>query len=314
MNRTVEVSAAILLRETAGGKEYLLAQRPPDKVYAGYWEFPGGKLEAGESFHDALVRELREELEIDILQAAPWLCREFTYPHAHVRLKFFRVAAWRGEIHPHEHTGAVWTRLGETPRVEPVLPANGPILRALALPDVYAITHAETNGVESELARIDRALQHGIRLLQIRDKSLPAAERLRFAEEVMTRARAFGGARVLINDDEPLAREVGAHGVHLPSHVLSTLARRPDVEWVAASCHTADDLQRAADLGVDFVVLSPVLPTASHPGAPGMGWAQFGKLVERLTLPAYALGGMRGTLLSTAKAHGAHGIAMLSGW
>lgn len=314
MSRTVEVSAAILLRETDNGREYLLAQRPPDKVYAGYWEFPGGKLEAGESFHDALVRELREELEIDILQAAPWLCREFTYPHAHVRLKFFRVAAWRGEVHPHEHTGAVWTRLGETPRIEPVLPANGPILRALALPDVYAITHAETNGVESELARIDRALQNGIRLLQVRDKSLPAAERQRFAEEVMVRAHAFGDTRVLINDDEPLARAVGAHGVHLSSQALRTLEHRPDFEWVAASCHTADDLQRAADLGMDFVVLSPVLPTASHPDTPGMGWERFSTLVERLTLPAYALGGMNDSLLSMAQAHGAHGIAMLRGW
>ncbi len=314
MSRTVEVSAAILLRETEGGREYLLARRPPDKVYAGYWEFPGGKLEAGESFHDALVRELREELEIDILQAAPWLCREFTYPHAHVRLKFFRVTEWRGDVHPHEHTGAVWTRLGETPRVEPVLPANGPILRALALPDVYAITHAEANGIAAELAHIDRALKNGVRLLQIRDKSLPAGERQRLAEEVMTRARAFDDCRVLINDDERLALAVGADGVHLSSHALGSLARRPDVEWVAASCHTADDLQRAADLGVDFVVLGPVLPTASHPDTSGMGWERFGKLVERLTIPAYALGGMQYSFLHTAQTHGAHGIAMLRGW
>ncbi len=314
MSRTVEVSAAILLRETQDGKEFLLAQRPPDKVYAGYWEFPGGKLEAGETFHDALVRELREELEIDILQAAPWLCREFTYPHAHVRLKFFRVTKWQGDIHPHEHTGAVWTRLGEVPRVEPVLPANGPILRALALPDVYAITHAEEIGIERELERVVRALENGIRLLQVRDKSLPAGERQRFAEEVMAHARAFDDCRVLINDDERLALAVGAHGVHLSAHALRSQAHRPDVEWVGASCHSADDLQRAIGLGVDFVVLSPVLPTDSHPDASAMGWESFGKLVERLTIPAYALGGMHGALLDTAQAYGAHGIAMLRGW
>lgn len=314
MSRTVEVSAAILLRETENGKEYLLARRPPDKVYAGYWEFPGGKLEAGESFHDALVRELREELEIDILQADPWLCREFTYPHAHVRLKFFRVTEWRGDVHPHEHTGAVWTYLGEAPQVEPVLPANGPILRALALPDVYAITHAEANGIDSELARVDRALENGIRLLQVRDKSLPAGERQRFAEGVMARARAFDDCHVLINDDERLALAVGADGVHLSSHALGSLVRRPDVEWVAASCHAADDLQRATDLGVDFVVLSPVLPTASHPDASGMGWERFGRFVERLTIPAYALGGMQHSFLHSAQKYGAHGIAMLRGW
>lgn len=314
MSRTVEVSAAILLRDTAHGKEYLLAQRPPDKVYAGYWEFPGGKLEAGESFHDALVRELREELEIDIEQAFPWLCREFTYPHAHVRLKFFRVTAWGGEIHPHEHTGAVWTRLDATPHVTPVLPANGPILRALALPEVYAITHAEENGVDAELERIERALQRGIRLLQIRDKSLPADERQRFAEAVMACAREFNDAKILVSDDPRLARAVGAAGVHLTSRALGKLERRPDVEWVAASCHTADDLQRATELGVDFVVLSPVLPTASHPDTTGMGWEQFGLLVERLTIPVYALGGMQPETLDLAQRNGAHGIAMLRGW
>ena len=314
MSRTVEVSAAILLRDTAHGKEYLLAQRPPDKVYAGYWEFPGGKLEAGESFHDALIRELREELEIDIEQAFPWLCREFTYPHAHVRLKFFRVTAWGGEIHPHEHTGAVWTRLDATPHVTPVLPANGPILRALALPEVYAITHAEENGVDAELERIERTLQRGIRLLQIRDKSLPADERQRFAEAVMARTPKFNDTKVLINDDTQLARAVGAAGVHLTSRSLGKLERRPDVEWVAASCHTADDLQRATELGVDFVVLSPVLPTASHPDTPGLGWEKFGILVERLTIPVYALGGMQTEILDQAKRNGAHGIAMLRGW
>ncbi len=314
MSRTVEVSAAILLRDTAHGKEYLLAQRPPDKVYAGYWEFPGGKLEAGESFHDALVRELREELEIDIEQAFPWLCREFTYPHAHVRLKFFRVTAWGGEIHPHEHTGAVWTRLDATPHVTPVLPANGPILRALALPEVYAITHAEENGVDAELERIERALQRGIRLLQIRDKSLPADERQRFAEAVMACAREFNDAKILVSDDPRLARAVGAAGVHLTSRALGKLERRPDVEWVAASCHTADDLQRATELGVDFVVLSPVISTASHPDTAGRGWEQFGRLVERLTIPVYALGGMQPEILDLAKRNGAHGIAMLRGW
>lgn len=314
MTRTVEVSAAILLRETEGIREYLLAQRPPDKVYAGYWEFPGGKLEAGESFRDALVRELREELDIEIEQAAPWLCREFTYPHARVRLKFFRVTHWRGDIHPHEHTGIVWTRLGSTPAVTPVLPANGPILRALALPAAYAITNASENGIEAELGRIRRALQQGTRLFQLRDKALPPDERTRFARAVMQLAEPYADACILINDDEQLAAELGASGVHLSSGKLNALERRPDFAWVAASCHTVHDLERAMALGVDFVVLSPVLPTASHPQAGGMGWGAFGSMVERSTIPVFALGGMRPELLDMAQEHGAHGVALMRGW
>ena len=314
MSRLVEVSAGILLRETVNGCEFLLAQRPPDKVYGGYWEFPGGKLEAGESFHDALVRELQEELGIDIKQAAPWLCREFTYPHARVRLKFFRVTSWQGEIHPHEHTGAIWTRLGDTPAVTPVLPANGPILRALVLPETYAITNAEDNGIEVELERIAGALRRGIRLFQIRDKALPDTERLRFAQRIMTLAAEFPDTCVLVNDDEQLARAIGAEGLHLSSGSLHALERRPDFERVAASCHTAADLERAANLDIDFVVLSPVLPTASHPEAVSMGWEAFRKFVEHLTIPVYALGGMQAEMMATAQAQGAHGIALMRGW
>ena len=314
MTQTVEVSAAILLRETNGRDEYLLAQRPPDKVYAGYWEFPGGKLEAGETFHDALIRELHEELGITITQAAPWLCREFTYPHARVRLKFFRVAAWQGEIHPHEHTGIVWTRLGETPDVTPVLPANGPILRALALPPRYCITNASENGIDNELARVAEGLRGGARLLQIRDKSLPAGERKRFAHAVMELSKSFPGTCILVNDNEAMAREIGAEGIHLSSGQLHAHEHRPDFPWVAASCHSTEDLKRAVDLGADFVVLSPVLPTASHPEAEGLGWEAFEEMTRFLTIPAYALGGMQPTLLDTAQGHGAHGIALMRHW
>ena len=85
----VEVAAAILLRDG----EFLLAQRPRGKVYAGYWEFPGGKVESGETLRQALQRELHEELGIVIDAASPWLSREFSYPHADVRLKFFKVTS-----------------------------------------------------------------------------------------------------------------------------------------------------------------------------------------------------------------------------
>ena len=138
MSKVVEVAAAILLRETpgrgAGGMEYLLACRPEGKVYAGYWEFPGGKVEPGESLRQALVRELQEELGIIVDRAWPWLSCEFIYPHASVRLKFYRVTSWHGEIAPIEHSGFVWTPVGDAAAVAPILPANGPILRALELP------------------------------------------------------------------------------------------------------------------------------------------------------------------------------------
>jgi 8-oxo-dGTP diphosphatase len=322
MTKIVEVAAAILLRGSgvndviAGidGIEFLLAQRPEDKVYAGYWEFPGGKVEPGESLHQALVRELQEELGITVDCAWPWLSCEFTYPHATVRLKFFRVISWHGEISPIEHSGFVWTKIGAAAPVAPILPANGPILRALELPSIYALTNATENGIDKELARLEKALTGGLRLIQIRDKALPPAERLHLAREVMYLANKHANTIVLVNDDETLAHEIGAHGVHLSSNRLMQIKQRPVFDWVAASCHTADDLSRAAALNLDFALLSPVLPTDSHPEAKVLGWDEFKRLIQLMPLPIFALGGMRTEMLETARENGAHGIAMLRGW
>src|SRR5512145_145077 len=105
---------------------FLLAQRPPDKIWAGYWEFPGGKIEGGETPYHALVRELREELGIEVQTAYPWVTREFTYPHARVRLHFFRVTEWSGDMHPHEGQKFSWQAVSDV-LVTPVLPANAPV-------------------------------------------------------------------------------------------------------------------------------------------------------------------------------------------
>ena len=314
MNAITEVAAAVLLRGDPAEPEFLLAQRPPGKPYAGYWEFPGGKVETGETTLAALRRELREELGIGVERAWPWVCREFSYPHATVRLRFFRVHAWHGEAAAIEHSGLVWLRAGKAADVAPILPANGPILRALALPPVYALTNASENGVEAELEAIEAALSNGLRLLQLRDKELPRSTRLDFARRAMRLATAHPAARMLVNDDLQLATAVAADGVHLSSASLWQLSERPPFPLVGASCHDADDLARAARLQLDLAVLGPVLPTPSHPQAAGIGWQRFAELGACSPLPLYALGGMQPALLAEACGHGAHGIAMLRGW
>jgi 8-oxo-dGTP diphosphatase len=314
MTRLTEVAAAVMLRGDPARPQFLLAQRPPGKVYAGYWEFPGGKVEPGEDVRQALVRELQEELGVTVEHAWPWVCCEFSYPHATVRLRFFRVNAWHGEISAIEHSALCWLSAGAVATVAPILPANAPILRALALPPEYALSNAEENGVTAELARCAQALARGLRLFQVRDKTLPLAERHAFAQAVVALARKHPPARVLINDDPELAQAVGADGLHLSSRRLGQIGRRPDFACVAASCHGAADLARAAELGLDFVVLGPVLPTATHPAAATLGWTGFSRLSERSPLPVYALGGMQPPLLETARRSGAHGIALMRGW
>lgn len=316
--QVTEVAAAVFLRPAAGmgaiGRtEYLLAQRPPGKAYAGYWEFPGGKREAGESLAETCRRELCEELGVECNILAPWIVREFIYPHAHVRIRFFRVRAWRGEIRPLEHTGIVWETIGRAPEVSPVLPANGPVLKALALPTVMAITCAEENGIDEEMARLEAALAAGCRFFQLRDKALEPEVRLAFATRFVPRARA-AQAIVVVNADQELARVSGAQGVHLTAAQLRQCNERPDFEWVGASCHDAEELALAVAMGADYAVLGPVFPTMTHPGKPGLGWPHFADLASRSPIPLFALGGVRPGMKDIAQEHGAHGVACMRHW
>jgi 8-oxo-dGTP diphosphatase len=303
-----EVVAAVL---TLPDGRVLLAQRPPGKVYAGYWEFPGGKVEPHESLQAALARELHEELGIVVGRADRWITRLFAYPHATVRLHFFRVFEWQGEPHPHEGQVFSW-QLPDAVEVMPLLPANFPILKALSLPPILGISHAESLGVDTFLARLDVALHHGLRLIQLRDKTLPEEIRLQLARETVRRARPHG-ARVLVNGSLELAHAALADGVHLDSSAAAKLTVRPDCAWVGVSCHDAAELAHAAAIEADFALLSPVLPTLTHPGAATLGWERFSALAAASPIPVYGLGGLGRDDVALARTHGAHGVALLRG-
>ena len=305
--KITEVAAAVIERPDGA---FLLGQRAADTFYPGYWEFPGGKVELGETPRAALARELREELEIEVLRATPWIVREHVYEHAHVRLHFFRVAKWRGVMKDHVHAALSWQRAA-APNVSPMLPANAPVLAALALPAFYAISHAGETGIDRQLAALERALAGGLRLVQLREPALAPAERTAFAHAATARCHA-AQARVLIGGgDVELAVAVGADGVHLTAAQLMGTATRPALPLVAASCHTRAELAQAARLGLDLAVLGAVGQTTSHPGQKGMGWPAFARLAAGLPLPVYALGGLGHGDLGAARMAGAHGIAAI---
>ena len=304
----IEVAAAVIYNERG---EFLLAQRPPGKPYAGYWEFPGGKVEPGEAVASALGRELHEELDIEAITVCPWLTRDFDYPHAAVRLRFLRVLKWSGHVHGRERQHFAWQSIGNV-TVTPLLPANGPILRALELPHAYGITCAAEVGREAFMARLEHSLRNGLRLIQVREKQLGEDALLAFAAEVVARGRRYG-ARVMVNGPVAVAAQARADGVHLTAERLMAATRRPDCEWCGASCHDAAELERARELGLDLVALGTIKATPSHPGATPLGWQQFARLIGDYPLPVYALGGMRAADLEQAWSCGAHGVAMVRG-
>jgi 8-oxo-dGTP diphosphatase len=286
----------------------LLAQRLPGKPYPGYWEFPGGKLEPGESPRHALARELHEELGIEVVRAAPWLTQRYRYPHANVELAFFRVLEWRGEPHGRDGQAIVWQSPGVFD-VSPLLPANTPIVHALELPPIYGISMADELGEDEYFIRARRAIEGGLRLIQIREKSWPVERISRLAERVLSIAHLVD-ARVLLNGDAALARELGCDGVHWPAATLLTASARVEGMLCAASCHDARELAHAAALGIDFAVLGPVTATPSHPWSEPLGWAPFEALLQGNSIPVYALGGLTAADLDKAIDRGAHGVAL----
>ena len=301
--RITEVAAAVIERPG----EFLLAQRPEGKPYPGYWEFPGGKIEAGEDPRAALVRELKEELGIDVTEATPWITRVYAYTHATVRLHFWRVTAWRGEPRPLEDQAIRWQRVGAAD-VSPMLPANAPVLAALALPAVMVLSNATADGIDNWIAELAERAMGERMLVQVREKGMHRQQLQHLLSRALVRARPFG-SMVVVNSDCGTFPQ--CDGVHLTSRALMALAARPAGFPVGASCHEASELDRAAKLGVDYAVLGPVKETASHPGAAPLGWDRFEALARDRPMPVYAIGGLTRADLGEARGRGAHGVALL---
>ncbi len=304
-DRLIPVAAAVITR--ADGR-VLLAQRPPGKAFAGYWEFPGGKLEPGEDPRDALIRELAEELGLKVRRAAPWLVQRFVYPHAHVELHFFRVYEWDGEPVGHDGQAFAWQIPGAFD-VAPLLPANTLVLRALTLPAVCGITMAGDFGEAAFLARARSAVGRGLKLIQLREKDWPLVRQRALYEALAEISRPVG-ARILLNGSAENAHAWGCDGVHWTSAALAAANARPADLICSASCHTREEIAKAGALALDFVLLGPVAPTPSHPNAISIGWNGFAALAARASLPVFALGGLEPSDLDTAIAQGAHGIAL----
>ena len=296
----VEVAAAVIQRPDGS---FLLAQRPPGKVYAGYWEFPGGKVEPGEPVAHALARELHEELGIDVERVYPWITRVFTYPHATVCLRFYKVFEWKNEPHPREGQAIAWQESGAK-MASPMLPANAPVLASLALPVEYAITDAARLGTAVMLDKLERRLAQGLRLVQLREPGLDAGERRIFSENAIGRAHRYG-CKVMVKAPHP-----EADGIHFTAAELMSLEDRSSDLLVAASCHTRAELERAMQLELDFAVLGPVREKG---GLPPLGWQRFAEIAAGTSIPVYAIGGLTRADLEQAWRAGAHGLAMIRG-
>ena len=269
-----------VIQDRAG--RVLITRRPATAHQGGLWEFPGGKVDAGESVQEALVRELREELGIEVSAARPMMRVRHAYADKAVLLDVWRISTVAGQASGCEGQPVRWVAvkdLGSFAFPE----ANRPIVRALQLPRLYLITDSRRGGREPFLRRLEIALEAGASLIQLREPHLGDDDFQVFARQVCELAHRYG-ASVLLNAEPEWVRACGADGVHLNSRRLRELTRRPLSHelLVAASCHDEGELKQAAAIHADFAVLSPVLETASHPGAVPLGWERFWRLLSFL--------------------------------
>lgn len=306
--KRILVAAAVIRRE---GK-ILIAQRPLDKHQGGLWEFPGGKVEDGEPVRQALVRELEEELGITATTARPLIRITHDYPDKSVCLDVWEVSDFSGEAHGREGQPIRWVRPAELDSYE-FPAANQPIIAAARLPSRYLITPDDCD--EAALLQwLEKRLASGVDMLLLRAPQLPEKNYLKLAAEFLQRCKEHE-VQLLLHGNPDYLQQIPAHGVHLQAWQLARFAERPvpTGKWLAISTHNAEEVAQAERLAADFVTLSPVQATASHPEAAILGWERFATLVEGAHLPVYALGGMRAEDNETAQKYGAQGVAGIRG-
>lgn len=301
--------AAAVIQDRHG--RVLLTRRAEESHQGGLWEFPGGKVEPGESLSQALKREIREELGVEVGTHQPLITVNHDYSDRSVRLEVHRVLDYRGEPSGLEGQPLAWVLPADLGRY-PMPAADRPICNALRLPETYMITGGDPCDPEGFLVRLGDAIDRGISLVQLRAPGLEDAPYRELAR-VVQRYCMERSVTLLLNAPLKMVRELDADGVHLSSRQLMALSKRPLAQdkWVAASCHSPEELRQAQAIEVDFCVLSPVLPTASHPGAEVLGWERFERWVEEVNVPVYALGGMTPAEIQLARNSGGQGVAAI---
>jgi len=301
--KVLQVAAGVIKNQHG---QILIALRDASLHQGGLWEFPGGKLEPGESAEQALFRELKEELDITANAATPLITIRHSYPDRHVQLNVFLVENFSGLAKGCQGQPLKWVAPNELLNFS-FPAANQPIITAARLPRCYGILDdAEPSLLMDNLHKL---LANGIKLIQARLKNLPADAVDAFIRQAYPLCQQQQ-AVLLVNSATADAGIVAADGIHLTAkHLLELPARPANISWLSASCHTLAELKHAEQIGVDFVVLAPVLPTATHPGSATLGWEKFEKLVAQINIPVYALGGMAAEDLTATCQAGGQGIA-----
>jgi 8-oxo-dGTP diphosphatase len=299
----IDVAVAIV---RSGDGRVLLAERTARQAGAGYWELPGGKIEAGETPASAAQRELSEEVGIAARAMRPAIVYEHAFTTKRVRLHFFRVDEWSGTPHGREGQRLSWVDAAR-PDVAPILPSNERILLALGLPALY-IPMPGRERADEFIDALPRLLARRAALIGVREPQLGTDQRITFARRIVEITRRLRTG-VVVSGSAQEAHRAGALGIHSTAAELNRLRSRPPVRFWLASCHDAAGAERAVALGADAALISPIRSSPADCARAPLGWDELARLAARLPIPVYAGGGMTPDLLPAAVRAGAIGIA-----
>lgn len=303
-----QIVVGVLKQET----QVLLSVRQKHQAYADYWEFPGGKVEAGETFEEALKREFHEEVGVETENWQPLIQIPWDYEHASVQLNVFVSESFTGEPHGKEGQQVSWVEIDALSDYR-FPEANEGIVTALRLPDAMMITGSFADQQDA-LVKLDRALLDGVRLVQLRAKNMEEADFIEFAKVAIHKVHGHQGTVLINGKPEWLDLLPEADGLQLASTKLTHWAERPigEDKLLSVSTHNPLEIAKALELGANMILLSPVKPTSSHPDMEALGWLEFQSLIKNVPVPVYALGGMKASDIEDAKKFGAQGVAAIS--
>ena len=290
-------------------QQILIAKRQDHQFMGGFWELPGGKIEHGESPEVAISRELNEELGTIVGKLSLHQTMVYQYTDRIVELSIYNIDNYLNTPKGVEGQEIAWVSV-ENLNSYKLLPTMKSFINSITLPKQYWITPSSNHQSDEWIRKFDEKIKQGISLIQLRSKTKLD---ITFIEELHNKCK-HNNINLLLNTVDKSFHEAYCDGWHITTGEMFDLKSRPcaNNKLLGASTHDLTEALKAQDLGADFIVISPVQATQTHPDTVPIGWDAAKEVVDKLNIPVYFLGGMTLNDLDKTLKLGAQGIAGVS--
>lgn len=304
--KTIRAVAGVLRNKN---QEILIAQRKKTQFMGGFWELPGGKIKINKSPEQNIIRELNEELGIQVKRAKLHQTMVHKYDDRIVKLSIYNITQYQNVPTGNEGQAIAWVKINDLKNYQ-LLPTMKTFIATITLPNKYWITPSKDHNSTKWMVKFEQKLTQGIKLIQLRSKI--ELDRT-IIEKVSNKCQQYN-IKLLLNTVNKTFNNPYCDGYHLTTNEMLALNERPypNDKLLGVSTHNLVEALHAQTIGADFVVISPVQATQTHPDDSPVGWGNAKKVVDKLNIPVYFLGGMGEKDLDKTLKLGAQGIAGVS--